>query len=105
MIPKGKKRREPGLFQQPARAITARWADVAQRGFLAADANARAVGLGLAGAFVRLIFWRARIGCAFLGCQGKKAVDELSLSKKIISCHPSNLPLPDHLDRFVALNR
>jgi hypothetical protein len=45
------------------------------------------------------------VGCAFLGCQGKKAVDELSLSKKIISCHPSNLPLPDHLDRFVALNR
>ena len=26
--------------------------------------------------------------CAFLGCQIEKAVDELSLSKKIISCHP-----------------
>src|SRR3974390_3499922 len=40
----------------------------------------------------------------FLGCQPKKAVDE-HLSKKITSCHPSSLPLPDHVDRFVALNR
>jgi hypothetical protein len=29
---------------------------------------------------------------SFLGCQIEKAVDELNLSKKIISCHPSNLP-------------
>src|SRR5215471_5589681 len=44
-------------------------------------------------------------GCrAFLGCQGEKAVDELNLSKKIISCHPSGLPLPDHMNCFVALN-
>src|SRR5664280_801793 len=42
---------------------------------------------------------------AFLGCQIEKAVDELNLTKKIISCHPSNLPLPDHVDCFVALNR
>ena len=28
---------------------------------------------------------------AFLGCQGKKAVDELNLTKKIISCHPIEL--------------
>ena len=42
---------------------------------------------------------------SFLGCQIEKAVDELNLSKKIISCHPSNLPLPDHVDCFVALNR
>src|SRR5271165_7587733 len=42
---------------------------------------------------------------AFLGCQVEKAVDELNLTKKIISCHPSNLPLPDHVDCFVALNR
>ena len=42
---------------------------------------------------------------AFLGCQLEKAVDEPNLWKKIISCHPSNLPLPDHVDRFVALNR
>src|SRR5271167_1083626 len=42
---------------------------------------------------------------AFLGCQVEKAVDELNLPKKIISCHPSNLPLPDHMDCFVALNR
>src|ERR1022692_4703159 len=42
---------------------------------------------------------------AFLGCQIEKAVDELNLSKKITSCHPSNLPLPDHVDCFVALNR
>jgi hypothetical protein len=41
---------------------------------------------------------------AFLGRQIEKAVDELNLSKKIISCHPSNLPLPDHVDCFVALN-
>ena len=40
-----------------------------------------------------------------LGCQLEKAVDEPNLSKKIISCHPSNLPLPHHVDRFVALNR
>src|ERR1039458_9857192 len=26
---------------------------------------------------------------AFLGCQIEKAVDELNLTKKIISCHPS----------------
>ena len=42
---------------------------------------------------------------AFLGWQLEKAVDELNLSKKIISCHPSSLPLPDHVDCFVALNR
>src|SRR5271165_6922732 len=42
---------------------------------------------------------------AFLGCQVEKAVDELNLPKKIISSHPSNLPLPDHVDCFVALNR
>src|SRR5664280_1089948 len=42
---------------------------------------------------------------AFLGCQIEKAVDELNLTKKIISCHPSNLPFPDHVDCFVALNR
>jgi hypothetical protein len=42
---------------------------------------------------------------AFLGCQIEKAVDELNLSKKITSCHPSNLPLSDHVDGFVALNR
>src|SRR5271167_3067400 len=37
---------------------------------------------------------------AFLGCQVEKAVDELNLTKKIISCHPSTLPLPDHVDFF-----
>jgi hypothetical protein len=42
---------------------------------------------------------------AFLGRQPEKAVDELNLSKKIISCHPSGLSLPDHVDCFVALNR
>ena len=39
------------------------------------------------------------------GCQIEKVVDELNLPKKIISCHPSNLPLPAHVDCFVALNR
>src|SRR5450759_1899304 len=34
-----------------------------------------------------------------------KFVAELNLSKKIISCHPSSLSLPDHVDCFVALNR
>ena len=42
---------------------------------------------------------------AFLGCQLEEIVDELNLTKKIISCHPSSLPLPDHVDCFVALNR
>src|ERR1039458_123902 len=42
---------------------------------------------------------------AFLSCQIEKAVDELNLSKKISSCHPSSLSLPDHVDCFVALNR
>src|ERR1035437_5231998 len=42
---------------------------------------------------------------AFLRCQIEKVVDELNLTKKIISCHPSNLPLPDRVDCFVALNR
>jgi len=31
-------------------------------------------------------------------------VDEPNLPNQIISCYPSNLPLPDHLDCFVALN-
>src|ERR1022692_4936253 len=42
---------------------------------------------------------------AFLGCQIEEIVDELNLTKKIISCHPSSLPLPDHVDCFVALKR
>jgi hypothetical protein len=45
------------------------------------------------------------VGRAFLGCQLEEVVDELNLSKKIISCHPSSLPLPDHVDCFIALNR
>src|ERR1035441_4760593 len=43
--------------------------------------------------------------CAFLGYQIEKAGDELDLTKKIISCHPSSLSLPDHVDCFIALNR
>jgi hypothetical protein len=31
-------------------------------------------------------------------------VDKLNLPKQIVSCHPSNLPLPDHVDCFVPLN-
>ncbi len=42
---------------------------------------------------------------AFLGGQLEKAVDEPNLSKEIISCQPSSLPLPDHMNCFVALNR
>jgi len=45
------------------------------------------------------------VGRAFLGCPLEKAVDEPNLSKKIISCHPSSLPLPDHMNCFVALDR
>src|ERR1017187_5147480 len=30
---------------------------------------------------------------AFLGCQIEKVVDELNLWKKIVSCHPSSLPV------------
>src|ERR1035437_3226993 len=40
-----------------------------------------------------------------LGCEIKEAVDELNLTEKIISCHPSSLPLLNHVDCFVALNR
>ena len=42
---------------------------------------------------------------AFLDWQIEEAVDELNLTKKIISCHPSSLSLPDHMNCFVALNR
>ena len=42
---------------------------------------------------------------AFLDWQIEEAVDELNLIKKIISCHPSSLPLPDNMNCFVALNR
>src|SRR3984957_11661384 len=42
---------------------------------------------------------------AFLRCQIEKPVDELNLAKQVVSCHPSNLPLPDHMNRFVTLYR
>src|SRR5450755_3125090 len=45
------------------------------------------------------------ICCLVSGCQIEKAVDELNLAKKVVSCHPSNLPLPDHVKPFVTLNR
>ena len=48
-------------------------------------------------------FVAERLACS--GCQLERAVDELNQSKKIISWHPSSLPLPDHVDSFVALNR
>jgi hypothetical protein len=38
------------------------------------------------------------------GYQIEKVVDELNLPRQIISWHPSNLPLPDYVDCFVALN-
>src|ERR1035438_4553217 len=41
----------------------------------------------------------------FSGRQIEKAADELNLTKKVVCCHPSNLPLPNHVNRFVALNR
>ncbi len=49
-------------------------------------------------------FVAERLSCV-LRLPSQKAVDELNLTKKIISCHPSNLPLADHVDCFVALNR
>jgi hypothetical protein len=47
-----------------------------------------------------------KFACAHicLRCQIEEAVDELNLPKQIISCHPPNLPLPDHVNCFVALN-
>ena len=39
---------------------------------------------------------------AFLGCELEKAVDEPNLSKKIFSCYPSNLLLPDHVDLHIT---
>ena len=49
---------------------------------------------------------RLVIACAQVcsGCQIEEVVDELNLPKQIISCHSSNLSLPDHVDCFVALN-
>ena len=46
------------------------------------------------------------IACAHVrsGCQIEEVVDELNLAKQIISCHRSNLSLPDHVGCFVALN-
>lgn len=38
------------------------------------------------------------------GCQIEETVYELNLPKQIISWHPSNLPLPDHVDCFVGFN-
>jgi hypothetical protein len=49
-------------------------------------------------------FVAERLSCV-LRLPRQKAVDELDLTKKVVSCHPSSLPLPDHVDRFVALNR
>jgi len=42
---------------------------------------------------------------AFSGRQIEKALDQLNLTKKIISCAPSTLPLTDHVDCLVSLNR
>ena len=50
-------------------------------------------------------FVAERRSCVLRLPKGCRCVGELNLSKKIIFCYPSNLPLPDHVDRFVALNR
>ena len=49
---------------------------------------------------------RQVIGCVQVcsDCQIEKVVDELNLPKQIITCHPSNLLLSDHVDCFVTLN-
>jgi hypothetical protein len=49
---------------------------------------------------------RQMIACParMFSCQIEEMVDELDLSRQSISCHPSNLPLPDDVDCFVALN-
>jgi hypothetical protein len=49
---------------------------------------------------------RQNIACAHIcsGCQIEEVVDELNLPKQIMSCHPSNLPFPYHVDCLVALN-
>ena len=49
---------------------------------------------------------RQIIACAHIcsGCQIEEGVDELNLPKQIMSCHPSNLLFPYHVDCLVALN-
>src|SRR5215831_365397 len=46
-----------------------------------------------------------RLSSSVLRLPSQKAVDEPHLSKKIISCLSSSLPLPDQMNCFVALNR
>ena len=41
----------------------------------------------------------------FLGDQPEELSDEPDLTANIIASHPPNLPLPDHVHRFIALNR
>src|ERR1039458_582524 len=63
------------------------------------------LGEGWVGRFKCRQVCRRSVCRTFLGCQIEEIVDELNLTKKIISCHPSSLPFPDHVDCFVALNR
>jgi hypothetical protein len=45
------------------------------------------------------------VDAASSGGQFEELVDELNLTPNIVPLHPPNLPLPDHIDGFVTLNR
>src|SRR6516165_11356427 len=47
----------------------------------------------------------ARVAVRISGGQLKHVVEELILTPNIGPVHPSNLPLPHHVDHFITLNR
>ncbi len=46
-----------------------------------------------------------RVEVVISSWQFKELVDELNLTPNIVPAYPPNLPLPDHVHGFVALNR
>jgi len=47
----------------------------------------------------------SRLAACISSVQSEHFVDELILTPDISSAHPSNLPLAQHEDRFITLNR
>ena len=47
----------------------------------------------------------ARVAVRISGGQLEHLVEELILTPNIGPAHPSNLPLPHHVDHFITLNR
>ena len=45
------------------------------------------------------------IRVAILGSHLEQLFNKLNLTPNVIAPHPPNLPLPDHVHRFIALNR